>query len=712
MNRCPVNETIKGLEKSIESGALKDPRLRRIGEEILELMQDVAWGRAGKDHIPAIQDLSQSIIEDARDNEARQVGQMVASAVEEQKEIFNSHVETHNCATGDCVRLAPAPCQMACPAGIDVPTYVSLIGMGRDAEAIEVIRKDNPFPWVCGLVCTRPCEFMCVRGRIDKPISIKFLKAFAAEKALSDREYKNPEKAPDKNKKVCVIGAGPGGMSAAYFLALKGYQVRVLEAQPVAGGMMMLGIPRYRLPREVIDREVAMIEDLGVEFRFNTRFGKDVTMDQLRSEGFEAFFFAIGAHKAFNLNIPGEKDFPQVVEAIDLLRKVALGDRKSPGKRVVVIGGGNVAIDAARTSLRLGSEEVIIAYRRTRHEMPADIEEVEQAEEEGIRFSFLTIPVEIVGENGKLSGLKCLRADLVTKEGSNRKIPVPMLGSDFLMDVDSVICSIGQRVDHECMESVTDLKWSRRTTIDVNMASMETSIAGVFAAGDAVTGPATVVEAIGGGKKAAEAIDRYLSGIPQPKMPPVPVRRKRVDWLEVPAATKMVLKKPEMPLLNIERRRTTFQQVELGYSENQAREEARRCLRCDVCLRCGKCVEICRDKMEINALKLGYLDFDHPVETDFRITEEKCILCGACAANCPNNAIQIEDRKGERVLNMCGTILNRQKLLYCESCGAVIGPARYLDFVKGRLNTLTPKTGKEKLCEVCARKKSAKALSI
>lgn len=712
MNRCPVNETIKGLENSIESGALKDPRLRRIGEEILELIQDVAWGRAGKDHVPAIKDLAQTIINDAKDNEARQVGQIVASAVEEHEEIFTSHVETHNCATGDCVRLAPAPCQMACPAGIDVPAYVSLIGQGRDAEAIEVIRKDNPFPWVCGLVCTRPCEFMCVRGRIDKPISIKFLKGFAAEKALSDREYKNPEKAPDKNKKVCVIGAGPGGMSAAYFLALKGYQVRVLEALPVAGGMLMLGIPRYRLPREVIDREVAMIEDLGVEINYNTRFGKDISFDQLKAEGFEAFFFAIGAHKAFNLNIPGEKEFPQVLEAIDFLRKVALGDRKSPGKRVVIIGGGNVAIDAARTSLRLGSEEVIIAYRRTRHEMPADIEEVEQAEEEGIRFSFLTIPVEIVGADGKLSGLKCLRADLVVKEGSDRKIPVPMLGSDFLMDVDAVICAIGQRVDHECMASVSDLKWSRRTTIDVNMASMETSIPGVFAAGDVVTGPATAVEAIGGGKKAAEAIDRYLSGIPQPKMPPLPVRRKRVDWLEVPAATKMVLKRPEMPLLNMERRRTTFQQVELGYSENQAREEARRCLRCDVCLRCGKCVEICRDKMEINALKLGYLDFDNPVETDFRITEEKCILCGACAANCPNNAIVIEDRKGERLLNMCGTILNRQKLLYCESCGAVIGPARYLDFVSGRLDTFTPKTGKEKLCEACARKKSARALSV
>ncbi len=710
MNRCPVDSTIAELSEFVESGAFKDPRLRRIGEEMLVLIRDIALGRAGEDHVPSVKEMLNTVMEETKEETVRRFAAKLASDIGENEEVFESHVKTHNCASGDCVCLAPAPCQMACPAGIDIPTYVSLIGLGRDAEAIEAIRKDNPFPWVCGLVCTRPCEFMCVRGRIDKPISIKFLKAFAAEKALSDREYKNPEKAPDKNKKVCVIGAGPGGMSAAYFLGLMGYQVRVIEAQPVAGGMMMLGIPRYRLPREVIDREVAMIEELGVEFRYDTRFGKDVTLEQLKEEGFEAFLFAIGAHKAFNLNIPGEKDYSQVLEAIDFLRRVALGDRKSPGKRVVIIGGGNVAIDAARTSLRLGSEEVVVAYRRTRHEMPADIEEVEQAEDEGIRFSFLTIPVEVVGEGGKLTGLKCLRADLVSKPGSDRKSPVPMLGSDFVMDADAVICAIGQRVDNMCMESVADLKWSRRTTIDVNMACMETSVPGVFAAGDAVTGPATVVEAIGGGKRAAKAIDRYLSGFPQPKMPPVPVRRKRVDWLEVPAATKMVLKRPEMPLLNLERRRTTFQQVELGYSENQVREEARRCLRCDVCLRCGKCVEICRDKMGVNALDLGYLDFDHPVETDFRLTEEKCILCGACAANCPNNAIRIEDRHGERVLNMCGTILNRQKLLYCESCGAVIGPARYLDYVNKRIDKVVPKTQTEKLCEACSRKKSAKIM--
>lgn len=707
-NGCPVNQTIVDLRETIRSDRLVQPKSRRIAEEILELLDDIAWGRAGEDHMPALETLAEELISEDADAVGAIVGEKVRAALADHMEVFTSHVETHNCSTGDCIKLAPAPCQMACPAGIDVPSYVTLIGMGRDAEAIEVIRRDNPFPWVCGLVCTRPCEFMCVRGRIDTPISIKFLKAFAAERALSDRTYKNPEKEPDKHQKVCIIGAGPGGMSAAYYLALKGYTVRVLEALPMAGGMMMVGIPRYRLPREVIDREVAMIEALGVEFRYNTWFGSDVTLDQLKAEGFEAFFFAIGAHRSFKMNIAGEKDFPQVIESIDFLRNVALGERHMPGRRVVIIGGGNVAIDAARTCLRLGSEAVTIAYRRTRQEMPADHEEVEQSEEEGVAFSFLTIPVAVVGEAGRVTALKCLRAELVAKPGSTRMSPVPVLGSEYLMDVDVVITAIGQRVDHTCMQDLTDLKWTHRNTISVDMANMTTSVAGVFAAGDAVTGPATVVEAIGGGKRAAEAIDRYLSGIPQPKNPPVPVRRARIDHLEVPAATKMILKRPEMPLLNVERRRTTFQQVELGYSENMVREEARRCLRCDICRRCGECVSVCRDKMGIDALNLGYLDFDHPVPTDFRLTAERCILCGACAANCPNGAMAVKDVNGERLLTLCGTILNRQRLEYCEICGAVLGPAKYHDFISRRLQKVSQVVDPRAICEKCARKKLAK----
>jgi ferredoxin len=339
--------------------------------------------------------------------------------------------------------------------------------------------------------------------------------------------------------------------------------------------------------------------------------------------------------------------------------------------------------------------------------MPADVEEVEQAEDEGILMSFLTIPTAIRGADGRLTELACLRAKLIQKEGSDRLFPVPLEGSDFTIETDAVVSAIGQRIDLECLKDLKGLSWTRRQTIQANPVSTETSLPGVFAGGDAVTGPATVVEAIGAGKRAAEAIDRFLSGIPQPKMPPVPVRRGRVQWLEVPASTKMTLRRPVMPLLNLERRRTTFQQVELGYSENAVREEARRCLRCDICLRCGRCVEVCRDMMGVDALEFGFLDFDQPRPTDLRLTAERCILCGACAENCPNAALRIVERGGERLLSYCGTILNRQRLEHCESCGAVLGPQRYLEFLRNRTREISPVVGGRKLCHACSRRQTA-----
>jgi NADPH-dependent glutamate synthase beta subunit-like oxidoreductase/Fe-S-cluster-containing dehydrogenase component len=705
---CPVSKTLTDLSRALDAGGrVTDPRSRQRLESMIELVEDVSRGRGGPEHLSALTALADRIVAQAPERGAWLLGEMVLASLAEYEEVFQSHIETHVCPTGDCDVLTPAPCQMACPAGIDVASYVSLIAQGRDADAVALIRKDNPFPWVCGLVCTHPCEYVCVRGGIDKPIAIRDLKAFGAERAMSEGNYVNPQKAPGNGHKVCIVGAGPAGLTAAYYLALRGYGVTVIEALPMAGGMMIVGIPRYRLPREVIDREVAMIEDLGVEFRYSTRLGTDTTVAQLRDEGFEAFFIAIGAHDAYKLGIKGEDESPHVTDAIAFLHRVALGERHKPGKRVAVVGGGNVAIDAARTCIRLGCEEVSILYRRTRSEMPANVAEIEQAEEEGVALHFLTVPGEILVADGKVTGLRCLRAELGAADASGRRRPVAVEGSDHVYEVDAVIAAIGQRTDAAGLDSLENMKWTRRETILADTISGLTAEQGVFAGGDVVLGPATVVEAIGAGKFAAAGIDRYLRGIPQPKMPVVPVRRRRIPWLEVPGSTKMILHRPEMPMLNPDRRRITFQQVELGLSDAAAREEGRRCLRCDICKRCGLCVSTCRDKMGIDALQFGYLDRDNPGFTDFRIAADRCILCGACAVNCPTGAITLEERDGERLLNFCGTILCRQKLEYCDECGAVWGPPRYLKFVGRRTENMAAPFAGRRLCAECKRKATA-----
>jgi NADPH-dependent glutamate synthase beta subunit-like oxidoreductase len=704
---CPVFRTYNQMEELITSGRLTHPRARRRSEDLLGLLKDVCTGSAGPDHLQAILKSGLTFMNEEPQEISDEIKRIVGSALESFQENFSSHIETHNCPTGDCDFLTPAPCQMACPAGIDVASYVGLIGEGRFAEAVEIIRRDNPFPWVCGLVCTHPCEFVCVRGRIDSPIAIMNLKAYAAERAVSERAYRNPIKAEDLDYKVAIIGAGPAGLTAAYYLALKGYQVTVVEALPYAGGMMMVGIPRYRLPREVIDREVAFIEELGVAFRFNTRLGRDTTIDQLRAEGFRAFFVSIGAHAAFDLGIKGEKDFPQVIDALSLLGNVSKGERHIPGKRVAVIGGGNVAIDAARSLIRLGCRDVLLVYRRSRSEMPANEEEVKQAEEEGVHLSFLTIPVEVLGAGGKVTGLKCLRARLTEPDEKGRRIPIPVAGSDYVIELDAVISAIGQRIDPEGLDSIEGLRWTKWGTMMADTVTSATSVEDIFSGGDLVSGPATVVEAIGAGKRAVEGIDRFLRGLPQPKMPAVPSRRMRAALTEVPATTKMLLRRPEMPFLGPERRRITFQQVELGYDETAARQEAKRCLRCDICKRCGKCVKICREQMGIDALQFGYLDFGDPGFTDFRITAERCILCGACAANCPTGAITLNDQDGERVLSLCGTVLCREKLEVCDRCQAVVGPARYLDYVKKRTSTIQEAFAGSLLCDKCIRQLTA-----
>ncbi len=706
---CNVTDLSGKLSKAISSGVFINAWCRQRLVELLALLNDISHGHAMPDSLGAVKSLAEIIIAAEQDNVCHDTAKMVLQTLMAHGEEFESHIETRNCPSGDCIRLSPAPCQMACPAGIDVPGYITLIARGRDIEAIELILQDNPLPWICGLVCTNPCEYKCVRGEIDRPVAIKNLKRFAAMQAMmqTGHGYRCPQKASDNGRKVCIVGAGPAGLSAGYFLALKGYRITIIDALPVAGGMMMVGIPRYRLPRKAIEREVGFIKELGIEFRLNTHFNKDITFEELGKEGFQACLIATGAHLSMSLGIPGERAFGPVTAATDLLREAGLGREPVLGKKIVVIGGGNVAIDSARTALRLGCDDITVLYRRTRSEMPASEEEILQAEEEGIRFSFLIMPVEIVGSDKKISGLRCLKTKLGPEDASGRRRPLPIDGSDYMIEVDEVISAIGQRTNPGDFISLEKLTWSAHGTVKVDSVSMTTSMEGVFAAGDLVTGPATIIEAVAGGKRAARGIDRHLSGLPRMQMQDVPYRRTRQSVTVMDAREKMDLKRPEMPLLDMSRRHVGFEQVELGYSEDPARREADRCLRCDICSRCGICVDVCRNEMGIDALSLGYLDSRGSGPTNFILTAERCIGCGACAVNCPTGAMQIVDRGNERVLSLCGIVMSRFPIECCEVCGTVLQTGACKAHMDSRVNAVDTEKPYGSLCFACKREKAA-----
>jgi len=606
--------------------------------------------------------------------------------------------------------LIAAPCQLACPAGIDVPSYVALIGHGRYREAVELIRKDNPFPWVCGLICPHPCEQACVRGFQDKPIAIRALKGFAAayvDKMIDETVYRPPDRFLEK---VAIIGAGPAGLTAAYYLCEKGYQVTVFEALPVPGGMMAVGIPEYRLPRHVIHKEVERIEKMGAVIRCNTPIGGDYTMDHLRREGFKAFFVGIGAHRGHRLNIPGETDFPQVWDAVSFLGHQYLGQKEKAGDNVVVIGGGNAAMDAARNSVRLGSERVHLLYRRTRQEMPALDEEIRESEEEGVQFHYLAIPVRIMGEKGKVVGVEWLKAELGEPDASGRRRPIPVRGSDQFMEADGVIVAVGQHPDLLWLGEEDGLEISRWHTLVVNPHTMQTSIADVFAGGDAVTGPATVVEAIGAGRKAARAIDAYLRGESLPESTPEPIPRMRVEPIQMDASEKVVIPPQQVPFLSLEKRKTTFEQVELGFDEKTAQQEARRCLRCDLCIGCGECSAVCRTQMGVGALQCMGVTDDRVVLTDLLRPGEHCIGCASCVNACPRGCIEAVDDGGERRLIQCGTVLARLELARCESCGRYHAPKKYIDYVNKVADADQPQKLERRLCPQCARE--IKAISM
>ena len=398
------------------------------------------------------------------------------------------------------------PCQEACPIHQDTRGYVALIAQGKFKDALELIRKVNPLPAVCGFICHHPCEEACLREGVDDPIPIRLLKRFVSE---YDREEKALKIRPKKKRreKVLVIGSGPAGLSAANDLRLLGFEVTIFEALPVLGGMLAVGIPAFRLPRDILKMEIDGIRGLGVEMKTSHPFyfdGKGKTVQKL---GFQAAFVSIGAHQSQKLNIPGES-LKGVFPGVEFLREVNLGERTTIGKRVAVIGGGNVAIDSARSAIRLGAKTVEVYYRRSRMEMPAISEEVEEAIREGVKIHFLSSPIQIIGKRGKLVEMECIKMELVELDQSGRRKPVPIKGSNFKVHLDTAISAIGQRVDRKVLKG---LEVNPSGTVRVDSNTSQTSMKSVFAGGDVVTGPGWAIDAIADGKKAAQSIHQYLS---------------------------------------------------------------------------------------------------------------------------------------------------------------------------------------------------------
>jgi NADPH-dependent glutamate synthase beta subunit-like oxidoreductase len=470
-------------------------------------------------------------------------------------------------------RLGTGPCKASCPANISICGFISAISQGQYAEGLKLIKREMPFPAVCGRVCPHPCEEACNRGEVDEPIAIEYLKRFLADVDLaSDTQYL-PEIKEQKEDKVAIVGAGPAGLTTAYYLAIAGYRVTIFEKLPVAGGMMAVGIPEYRLPRNILQGEIDVIKKLGVEIKLNFEIGKDLSFEDMRKD-YKAVFISVGCHQAMKLGIPGEDDFDGVVDCITFLREINLGTPPAHKGRLVVLGGGNAAIDSARVAKRSRHEDVAILYRRTREEMPASPWEIEEAIEEGIDLEFLTAPLKIVGDNGKVTGLECIRMTMGEPDESGRRKPIPIEGSEFTVQADVVVVAIGQRSELSFLGNGHGIDVSKRNTIEADPVTAATNIPGIFAGGDVASGPRIVVEAVAFGKQAAISIDRYLKG--------EDIKTGRGEaWKGMtfePDHTERT-DRQSMSRLPVAERDGSFREVDLGFNEEQASREANRCLR-------------------------------------------------------------------------------------------------------------------------------------
>ncbi len=548
----------------------------RVGtRRMLEILNRICEGKGEEGDIEKLIELGNTIKDTALCGLGQTAPNPVLSAIQHFRDEFIAHIRDKRCPAGICPELVRAPCQNNCPAGVDIPGYVSLIGEKRYEEALRLHRERNPFAAVCARVCFHRCEEKCRRQTLDEAVSIRTLKRFMAdcEKHVQLPEIRESEE--NRKRKVAIVGAGPAGLSCGYFLARLGYRPKVFEAAPRPGGMLAQAIPAYRLPRDVLDKEIKMICSMGVEVETGMALGKDFTLEDLKRKGFEAVFIGTGAPVGIGMSLSGVEN-KACVQAIRFLYDYNIGGTVNVGNHVCVVGGGNAAIDAARTALRLCAERVTVLYRRTREEMPAYAEEAEEAEREGVVFNFLTSPLEMISGNGGMCGIRCRCMALGEFDISGRRSPIPS-GEEKILEADQLILAIGQSLDTAGLFADAVVETNRKNFIVADPATGQTSIEWIFSGGDAVLGPASVVDAVAGGERCAVGIDLFLSGENHAFWR----EEKEVSTYFDPDADPVEYGRAKATLISPAQRKGNFRELELPLKEAVALREAKRCLRCD-----------------------------------------------------------------------------------------------------------------------------------
>ena len=549
----------------------------RLGtKRMLEILTRITQGEGREGDIELLLELANVIKDTSLCGLGQNAPNPVVSTIKYFRDEYEAHIREKRCPAASCEAMIYAPCEHVCPLNVDAPGYIALISQSRFKEALELERRRNPLAGICGRVCHHPCETRCRRGDIDQPVSIAALKRAAADYGADNNTRTIKKYVPTHKERIAIVGSGPAGLNAAYHLVKKGYPVTIFEALPVAGGMLAVGIPEFRLPRRVLQADIDFITSLGVEIRLNSPV---TSIDELKAQGYSAVLLSTGAHIGEKLGISGE-DLNRVYDGAGYLKQINLGNGIDTGKKVVIIGGGNVAIDAARAALRLGAESATIVYRRPRRDMPANEEEICEAEQEGIQILDSTSPLQILGSKARVYGVECLRTSPGMYDSSGRRRPEIIPGSDFCLEADTVIAAVGQVPDTSFLERSGTIKVNGNKTITVNPATMETGQEGVFAAGDNTTGPLTVIDAMAGGERAAISIDRYIKGIPLDKNR----LREHKTPQDIPWSEDEIElgRRYLIPELEPGERIGNFNETRLGFSRETAIDEARRCLRCDL----------------------------------------------------------------------------------------------------------------------------------